>query len=244
MLLVPLLLAASPTFEANAAGMKLYQAKRYPEAVEQFRKATRAGETEAPGPTAKEAVQLTRVHALAHFNLGCTLALLRKAGRVCEFEAYRSTVIDAVQEAIKLDPNRLDKALADPDLSAVRDTLAFQSWQGLSPRREGDLFRLLHAVRWWSAGAGVYGSIHELTFSSQGFALTMKVFDQDGNVLERRKTVYGKWALTGRTLKLFLPVEYPELKRRTSFEGTFTEEGQLVFKDWAEFSDSPSECDA
>ncbi|MBL8923111.1 MAG: hypothetical protein JNJ54_29950 [Myxococcaceae bacterium] len=244
MLLLPLLLAASPTLDANSAGMKLYRAQKYPEAAEQFRAAIRAGEREAPGPTVRDAVQLTRQRALAQFNLGCTLALLRKAGRVCEFDAYRSAVVEAVQQAITLDPGRLEKALVDPDLAGVRDTLAFQSWKGLSPSREGDLTKLLHSVRWWSVGAGVFGSIHELTFSDQGFALTMKVFDQDGNPLERRKTVYGKWALAGRTLTLFFPVEHAELKKARSFEGTFTDEGQLVFKGWVEFSDAPSECDA
>lgn len=242
-MLLLILLAASPTAEANAAGMKAYQAKKYPEAIELFRKAISVGEEELTGATLKEEVQLTRTKALAHFNLACTLALVRKAGKVCDFDAYRSTIVEEVQHAIRLDPNRIEKALTDPDLSGIRDTLAFQSWQGLSPRREADLPKLLVGVKWWSQGVGVYGSTNDLAFTAQSVTLTMLVLDAEGVPLKTRKVVTGKWSLSGRTLKIVFPAVVPELKK-SSLEGTFKDSGRLEFKEWVEFTDSPSECDA
>ncbi len=242
-MLLLILLAASPTAEANAAGMKAYQAKKYPEAIELFRKAIKLGDEEKTGATLKEEVQLTRTRALAHFNLACTLALARKAGKVCDFDAYRSTITEEVEQSIRIDPNRLEKALSDADLTGIRDTLAFQAWQGLSPTREADLSKLLVGVKWWSQGVGVYGSTNDLAFSAQGVTLTMLVLDAEGVPLKNRKVVTGKWSLTGRTLKLVFPAVIPELKR-SSLEGTFKDSGRLEFKEWVEFTDSPAECDA
>lgn len=243
-MLLALLLAASPTADANAAGMKLYQAKKYPEAVDQFRKAIKLGDEEKAADTKKEQVQLLRVRALARFNLACTLALLRKAGRVCEFDAYRSTIAGHVEESIALDPNRLEKALADPDLAGLRDTIVFQSWAGLSPKREADLPKLLVAVKWWSRGVGVYGSMSQLTFSPNGSVTeSSMVLDAEGAPQPRRKSSVGKWTLSGRTLRLVFPDALPGPKK-TTVEGTFDDVGELQFKDWTTFSDQPSECDA
>jgi hypothetical protein len=159
-----LVLAGSPVIDANAAGMKLYQAKKYPGAVAQFRLAVKNAEA-VPQPTTKEQVAQTRALALAHFNLACTLSLLRRAKRVCEFDAYRSTITEHVGRSIALDPNRLEKALTDADLAGVRDTFFFQSLKGLSPKRVEQLDELVRGVRWWNAGQGVYGSTVELVFT-------------------------------------------------------------------------------
>lgn len=240
MLLLSLLLAASPTADANAAGMKLYQAKKYAEAVEQFRKAVKAGEP--AGASVKEAVQLTRVRALAHFNLACTLALLRKAGKVCEFDAYRGTITSEVQEAIQLDPNRLEKALTDGDLTGIRDTLAFQSWKGLSPTREADLPKLLVATSWWSEGVGVFGSTAQLAFTDRSVTITSLVLDAEGVPLPKRQSVTGTWTLSGRALRLTFPTA--PSGRQKVIEATFTEDGRLDVKEGTDFDDAPSECEA
>lgn len=239
-----MLLAASPTADANAAGMKLYQAKKYPEAVEQFRKAIKLGEEEKAADSKKEQVQLTRMRALARFNLACTLALLRKAGKVCEFDAYRSTITEHVEQSIALDPNRLEKALTDADLAGIRDTVVFQSWAGLSPKREADLAKLLTGVKWWSRGVGVYGSTTDLVFSSKGsVTATSLVFDAEGMPQPKRASTVGKWTLSGRSLRLVFPDALPGPKKAT-LEGTFDDSGELQFKDWTVFTDQPSECDA
>lgn len=97
--------------------MKLYQAKRYPEAIEQFKAAIAA---ETGQPSTKDEVAQTRALALAHFNLACAMALARKAGKTCEVGAYLGVVWEHVLESIRLDPSRLEKAVSDPDLKELR----------------------------------------------------------------------------------------------------------------------------
>lgn len=243
--LLSMLLAADPTtFDANAAGMKHYKAKQYGEAITQFKLAIDLGGKAAEPTTLKDVAQLNRTIALAHFNLACTLALARKAGKVCDHDAYRSAIWEQVRLSISRDPNRLEKALMDPDLANVRDTVAFQGVKGLSPKRESDVKAIVSGVRWWSPGQGVYGSTQELSFAPQGsVTLTMLVFDSEGVPLPKRQTFTGKWTVSGRAVRVTFPKDVPSLKKAT-FDGTLGADGQLVFKDWSSFTDEPSECDA
>lgn len=240
-MILALLLAAAPTVaDTNAAGMKLYQAKKLPEAIEQFKAAiTRATDQ----PSTKEQVAQTRALALAHFNLACSMALARKAGKTCEVEAYLPTIWEHVLEAIRLDPNRLEKALTDGDLKELRTTLQFQSLLGLSPSRDADLPKLLTAVTWYSAGEGAFGSTRSMTFSAKGaMELTLRRPDERGLPLDIR-TFKGTWTLKGRALKVVFPQSLPGLEtKELSF--TIEPDGSLGAGQWSRFSDSPSECDA
>lgn len=240
-MILALLLAAAPTVaDTNAAGMKLYQAKKFPEAIELFRAAiTRATDQ----PSTKEQVAQTRALALAHFNLACSMSLARKAGKTCEVDAYLPSIWEHVLEAIRLDPNRLEKALTDPDLKELRTTLQFQSLLGLSPSRDADLPKLLGAVTWYSAGEGAFGSTRSMTFSAKGtMELTLRLPDERGFPLDIR-TFKGTWTLKGRALKVVFPQSLPGLETK---ELSFTVEpdGSLGAGPWSRFSDSPSECDA
>ena len=235
-----LVLAAEPTvFEANAAGMKLYQARKYLEAKDQF---VAALKDQAPRPTVKEQTALVRTRALAEFNLACTLSLLRRTGKVCAADAYRGEVMAHVLASIALDPNRLEKALTDKDLAEIRDTVAYQSLLGLSLERDADVPKVLPKVSWWSQGQGVYGSLHRLQLGPDGrFTLTSRVIDDDG-APKPSKVVKGTWSLTGRTLKLVAGEPLPGLQATTvelTVSGT-----QLESRQWTTFTDAPSECDA
>jgi hypothetical protein len=243
--ILSMLLAADTTaFDANAAGMKHSKAKQYREAITQFKLAIELGGKAAEPTTLKDVAQLNRTIALAHFNLACTLALARKAGKVCDYDAYRSASWEQVRLSIARDPNRLEKAMTDADLANVRDTLAFQSVKGLSPKRESDVSAIVAGVRWWSPGQGVYGSTQELSFSPQGsVTLTMLVFDSESVPLPKRQSFTGKWSVSGRGLRVTFPAAIPALKK-ASFDGTLGADGQLMFTDWSSFTDEPSECDA
>jgi tetratricopeptide (TPR) repeat protein len=234
-LLVVAALLAAPTTprELNSAGMELYKLKKLKEAAGLFTQAI-AAEPKAPPVTIKEQTDLTRTLALAHYNLACVLALLRARGQVCEAEAYRSNVLSHLQEAVRRDPARLDRALKDPDLASVRDTLGYQSLQGLHPSRAADLPALLPRVRFWSQGVGAYGSIHQLELAADGSAvLTTRSFDDAGKV--KVKAEKGRWKLTGRSLSVNAG--------STALEGPVAEDGSLEFK-VGRFTDAPSECDA
>lgn len=240
-MLLALLLAAAPTVaDANAAGMKLYQAKKFPEAIAQFK----AGiERATDQPSTKEQVAQTRALALAHFNLACAMALARKAGKTCEVDAYLPSIWEHVLEAIRLDPNRLEKALTDSDLKELRTTLQFQSLLGLSPSRDSDLPKLLTAVTWYSAGEGASGSTRSMTFSAKGaMELTLRLPDERGFPIDIR-TFKGTWTITGRTVKVMFAQPVPGLNtKELSF--TVDPDGSLAAGQWSRFSDSPSECDA
>lgn len=240
-MLLALLLAAAPTVaDANAAGMKLYQAKRFPEAIERFKAAIAAA---ADQPSLKEQVAQNRALALAHFNLACAMALARKAGKTCEVDAYLPTIWEHVIESIRIDPNRLEKALSDADLKELRGTIQFQSLLGLSPAREADLPKLLPTVIWYGAGEGAYGSTRSMTFSPKGAVeLTLRLLNEAGLPLDIR-TFKGTWTLKGRELKLVFrqPLPHVNLKELTF---SFDPDGSLGAGPWSRFSDSPSECDA
>jgi hypothetical protein len=238
-ILALLLLAATPA-EANAAGMRLYQAKRHREAAAEFR---RALSLDAVAPSLKEQTVQRKALALAHFNLACSLALQRKAGQTCETEAYRSTIWQQVREAIAIDPARLERALADPDLATVRDTLAYQSLLGRSPAREADLPGILKGVTWWSEGKGAFGSLHELRFGAADATITSLVFDGDGNPLPKRNIMKGSWSLSGRTVTITFGAPPPGLTDKR-LEGRLEPDGRFELKPLGLLRDEPTECDA
>jgi tetratricopeptide (TPR) repeat protein len=222
-LLVLALTTAVPAPSAktlNTEGFRLYQAGRYPEALEKFQEAVR----EAPD------------HALARYNVAATLGLLRKQGKVCQFSAHRDVIVEHLTQAVKLDARRLDRAKVDRDLDPIRDTLGWQRLLGRSPEREADVPSLLRGVSWFGPGVGIYGSTQGLRFPTATRAvLWTKVVGQDG--VPRPQEVAGTYTVKGRTVEL-------RLKGRSPLVGTLTPTGALAFPGLATFTDSPSECDA
>jgi hypothetical protein len=235
-LLVGLLVAAAPTTakELNSAGMTKYKSRQYVEAIGLFQAALAAGEKEAPLST-REVVDRNKTLALAHFNHACAQSLLRKAGKVCDGDAYRSAITEHLEKSVLLDPNRLDRVIVDKDLEPIRDTLAYHSMLGLSVKREKDLPALLTKVRWWSPGSGAFGSLSQLSFANGGVVTeTLREVDPEGGK-ESKKTVKGRWTLTGRNLSVTL-----DGKTR---EGRLGEDGKLDLSGVA-YRDEPSECGA
>lgn len=223
-LLLALALTVSPPAPAaralNTEGFRLYQAGRYPEALEKFQAAAR----EAPD------------YALARYNVAATLGLLRKQGKVCEYSAHRDVIVEHLTQAVKLDARRLARAKVDRDFDSIRDTLGWQCLLGRTPEREADIPALLPAVSWFGPGVGVYGTTQGLRFQANGRAtLWTKVPGDDGTL--RRQEVPGTWAVKGRQVEL-------RLKGRAPLVGTLSEKGALSFPELGTFTDSPSECDA
>ena len=230
MLSAPLLLAlaltaATPTpapaaRTLNTEGFRLYQAGRYPEALEKFQQAAR----ESPD------------YALARYNVAATLGLLRKQGKVCEYSAHRDTIVEHLTQAVKLDARRLARAKVDRDFDAIRDTLGWQRLLGRVPEREADVRFLLPAVSWFGPGVGVYGTTQGLRFKSNGRAvLWTRQPDKDG--VPRPAEVPGTYSVRGRQVEL-------RLKGRVPLVGTLTDTGALTFLELGTFTDAPSECDA
>ncbi|WP_426752442.1 hypothetical protein [Myxococcus sp. Y35] len=206
--------------ELNTQGFRLYQAGRYPEALERFQASAR----ESPG------------YALAHYNLAATLGVLRKQGQVCEYSAHRDVIVEHLSRAVSLDARRLTRAREDADFDPIRDTLGWQKLQGRSPQREADVPALLRDVSWFGPGVGVYGTTQRLRFAARG-RVTLWTKEVDANGTPREKQTRGRYSVSGRQVTL-------RLNGRPPVEGTLTQTGALTFPGWETFTDSPSECDA
>lgn len=222
-MLLALLLAASPAAPLNTEGYRLYRAGQYEAALEQFRAAVKADER----------------HALSHYNLAATLALLRGQGKVCEVEAYQGRILSALERAVQLDRRRLARAKVDPDFTSIHDTLGYQRLLGRSPRSLRDVRPLLVAVTWLGPAPGAFGNLYTLDLTDDGgFAWSQKVLDPDFHV----EVTKGRWTVSGRqvTLRFEKPVD-----GRSEVVGELKAGGQLTFPaaGW-ELTDQPSECDA
>ena len=225
LLLLALILAipswAQSARALNTEGFRLYQSGRYPEALEKFEAAARADPT----------------FALAHYNVAATLGVLRKKGQVCAYSAHRTTILERLNTAVRLDPRRLARAKEDADLDPIRDTVGWQRLLGLSPAKQADVPELLRRVTWYSPGEGVYGSTRRLTFAEgTRVVLWRRVINDEANPT-RTEEVTGSYTVNGRTLTLTFPGKRP-------LQGRMTARGVLELAEWGTFLDSPSECEA
>ncbi|XXF75022.1 hypothetical protein P2318_18290 [Myxococcaceae bacterium GXIMD 01537] len=225
LLLLLALLLASPALaqsaqQLNAEGFRLYQAGQYPEALAKFQAATRADPR----------------YALGWYNTAATLGVLRKQKRVCEFDAYRDTIVENLTKAVKLDPRRLARARVDADLDPIRDTVGWQRLLGRSPQRTADVPVLLRQVTWYGPGVGAYGTLQRLRFEDKGRVIHWRRTVDDKGEPHDTETP-GTYTVKGRTVRLSFPGQPP-------FEGTVTQGGALKVPGLETFTDAPSECEA
>lgn len=222
LLLLALVLAAPSSAQSaralNTEGFRLYQAGKYPEALEKF----------------EASAQADPKFALAHYNVAATLGVLRKQGQICPYSAHRATILERLNTAVRLDPRRLARAKQDADLDPIRDTVGWQKLLGRSPSRQRDVPQILRRVTWFSPGEGVYGSTRRLTFSNGKRVVLWRRIIEDPTRTEEQT---GTYTLKGRTLTLTFPGRKP-------IPGRMTERGVLEFEELGTFLDSPSECEA
>lgn len=216
----------SPAASLNTEGFKLYKAKQYEQAIEKFRAAIAADPN----------------HALSHYNLACTLGLMRKQNKVCEFDAYQSTVLDELEAAVKLDEGRRKRMQSDSDLESIRDTLRYQRLLGKDPAKPADARALLVAVRWYGPSPGAYGNMAEVDFTPSGaFTLSRKVMTDDGEV---------KVVTHNGTFKVNAATGVATLTLSTALDGKKTlsaklgADGKLTLDVVGELTDQRSECEA
>lgn len=215
---------ASPAAALNTEGYRLYQAQKYAEAIETFRKAIAADGN----------------HALSHYNLAATLGLMRKQNRVCEFDAYQSTVLDELEQAVKLDEGRRKRAQKDSDFDDVKDTVRWQKLIGLDPARDADVKKLVVALGFWAPSNGALGSPAHFDFKADGtFVADLKEMGEGGEIEPVQLT--GTFTVTGRKVTLKLSTARQGKKTLT---GTFGVDGALELEGFDRLTDQRSECDA
>ena len=212
--------SAQSAKQLNTQGFRLYQAGKYSEALETF----------------KAAVQADPKHALSQYNVAATLGVLRKQGKVCEYDAYQSTILEYLTAAVKLDPKRLERAKKDPDLDPIRDTVGWQQLLGRSPTRAEDVPVIVRQVSWYGPGIGVYGTLVTLRFGDGGKVTLVEKKPQDDGTMKVEK-VTGTYTVKGLTVEVKLP-------GRTTATGSISAEGVLTLESLGTFHDFPSECEA
>lgn len=82
--------SGSASDDLNTQGFRLYKQKKYVEAADLF----------------KQALAADPRHALAHYNLACTLALISKTDEACKLGARRSVILEHLARAVELDGTR------------------------------------------------------------------------------------------------------------------------------------------
>ncbi len=219
-------LAGESAVELNTGGFHLYRQNRYAEALKLFKRAT----------------ELDPGYALAHYNVACTLGVLHKQGKTCEFGAYRSVIIRYLRRSVELDPGRRKRMLTDSDLEPVHDTFAYQTLAGLNPRKEADVRLILQRVSWYGPSPGTLGPLSRIAFHEDGTLLhTSRSLDADGF---HKKETRGRYSIRGAHITLTLQ-EAPG--RSLVLEGELKANGELLFSEasserWRHFTDDPDDC--
>jgi hypothetical protein len=126
--------------ELNNRGMAMYEEGDYTGASELF----------------VDAIEADYTNFLAHYNLACAMALLRKQYNPCDFdpEGKQSfdiridSILKSLRTAAELNSGRKRRMLEDPDLNAVHTALEFHLIAGRSLNTAADARIILQEVLW------------------------------------------------------------------------------------------------
>lgn len=204
----------------NTKGFRLYKKKQYAKAMKYFEQATKADPA----------------YALAHWNLACTLGVLRKNKRnICRFRATQQRLLRHLGKAIKLAPTYKKKMQRDRDLDTIRGTLAYQKWLGHKPTQRSAVRHLAQSIRWFGPSVGMYGPTLKLQLDQRKKA-RLDVLNQKSLKWQR---IQGRYSLRGRTIRLWLK---QKVQGKQKITGKLGRDGKLRLPGLAVFTDNPSEC--
>lgn len=212
--------------DLNTQGYRLYLKEKFPEALAYFRRA----------------VAVDPDYALGRYNLACTLGVLRKRGpeAVCRYDAYKSAILDELEEAVRLDPATRRKIQTDPDLDPIRDTVRYLRLIGYSPTNEQDVGPILVSVTWFGAASGAFGPAADIDFRQDG-TVFLTLLDMATDVVTREE-FQGTFKVAANRITITLD---RQLHGVTTFEGTMLPGGSLDIPGLpGPFTDDPHECEA
>jgi len=216
--------------ELNSLGYDCYRAGRLADARHLFLLALRADNN----------------HALAHYNLACTLMRLRAESATCEYEAGLATVMHHLERSVAIDARRRTRMQEDPDLDGLRDNLRYRMLLGVRMGDPDSMRKALAGTTVYGPGMGAFGSLRTLTFEGTG----------DGGARSRvriRTRTVGEDGLTEPTERLgYWDAQHGRLtiKLPRGVEGggtlTLTPQGDLLDATGTTtvWYTAPSECDA
>ena len=207
------------SIELNTQGYRAYKSGDLVEAARLFRAAVDADDD----------------NALAHYNLACTLALLRRTEPACEHDATQVTILDHLARAIELDDGRRTRMRQDADLDDLRDLLRFRILDQGMPTTDAATRSLLSGVTLWAPAAGIYGATGTLALQADGSVTVTRRVLEGGTVVDRSEPD-GRWSVEARTVLLELGDDRQEL----ILDAT----GVLTAGDTALWSGHSPECSA
>lgn len=197
----------------------------------------RAGKLEEGLAAFRAAIEADPEYAMGHYNVACSLALLRAAGKVCDVDAYRGAILEHLERAITLDPQRRERARVDDDLRAVHDTLGFQ--RVVLQRKlttAADRRAVLVAVSWFGPSPGAYGPMSALDFHDDGTVSGWHlVFDDDG--APKRRPLAGRFTMGAQRIELHLEGAPAPATATLRWDGLELDGGER-------FTDDPDDCSA
>lgn len=152
-----------------------------------------------------DAIEADYTNFLAHYNLACAMALLRKQYNPCDFdpEGKQSfdiridSILKSLRTAAELNSGRKRRMLEDPDLNAVHTALEFHLIAGRSLNTAADARIILQEVLWRvdfekPAGAVADGAVE---FAADGsFSIEFWEYGSKGS---------GRYQVENGRLKLF-----------------------------------------
>jgi hypothetical protein len=215
--------APADALALNRAGFALYEQGRFEDALEKFREAAAADDR----------------LAIAHYNAAATMARLRTLNRVCETNAYVSSIFEELERAIALDPRRRMRAREDRDFASVQTSARWQ----LAVRRydaRRDLAQILIASDWWGPAPGAHGNTSFIAFKADGSVSGWELDPSTDEV--RQRPLDGRWVVARGKVTIrwtsARAAEPPVTLRLTA-------EGHLVTETGAPaFASEPEECSA
>lgn len=103
-----------------------------------------------------DAIEADYTNFLAHYNLACAMALLRKQYNPCDFDPEGKqpfdiridSILESLRTAAELNSGRKRRMLEDPDLNAVHTALEFHLVAGRSLDTAADARIILQEVLW------------------------------------------------------------------------------------------------
>ena len=179
--------AEAGTFDANqlnTAGYRCYKEKKYAEAASLFGAAAAADDD----------------LALAHYNLACTLALLRREHKVCDNDAYLERILEHLERAIALDAGRRERMQSDSDLDELHTTVRYHQLVGIDTSTAEGLAKVLPHLRFYSPAEGVWGNMTQLQMLPKG-SISARTLQFDDEMMPLGfATSTWTWSLEGTTI--------------------------------------------
>lgn len=184
--------------------------------------------------TLRESLSANPEDAASWWSLSVALAQLRPLAAPCTTGATVDEILDALEQAVHLDPTRKGSVMSEPALAALGSSPRLRLLSGLDPK--ADLAAVFTGATWSGPPSGVLSSTGELRLLDGGAAAgSTRVLGDAGPV---ETTFGGTWTAVASRPGLDLVIDGVSRTLSLNSDGSLREGGVSV---WLA---TPSECGA